>query len=55
MQKRKTQRWYAGLQGEFNFMRMPSSSATQITQQATMCGYLVDSQNIVSAMWRRLQ
>ena len=55
MQKRKTQRWNAGLQGEFNFMHLPFSSATQITQQAVMCGYRVDSQNIVSAMWRRSQ
>lgn len=53
MRKWKTQRGNAGLQGEFNFEKLPSSPSTRFTQHAAMYGYRVDSQNIVSAMWRR--
>ena len=53
MHKRKTQRWNAGLQGDFNFMHSPSSLTTHTTQ-AVVCGYRVDSQVSVSPIWRRI-
>ena len=52
MQKRKTQRCNAGLQGEFNFVCSPSNLVT-LTVQAVLCGYRVDGQSIVSPIWRR--
>ena len=52
MQKRKTQRWDAGLQGEFNFMQIHISLAAQSIQQKILSGYRVDGNSLVTPIWR---
>ena len=52
MLKRKTQRSSAGLQGEFKYIFLPSR-LPNLTTQAILCGYRIDGQSIVSAIWRR--
>ena len=52
MQKRKTQRGNAGLQGEFIFVYSPSS-LTGHNSQAILCGYRIDGNSNVLPTWRR--